>query len=60
MCHSSRPRRRRQRSPGPLGQVLPTPVWQIAAEMRTQEFGRCKDFRYITDAITLEEVIEML
>lgn len=40
--------------------VLQKPVWRIVAEMSPQEFVRCVDFRYITDAITPEEAIEML
>lgn len=40
--------------------VLQKPVWRIVAEMSPQEFVRCIDFRYITDAITPEEAIEML
>jgi L-galactonate dehydratase len=35
-------------------------VWRIVAEMTPEEFVRCIDFRYITDAITPEEAIEML
>ncbi|MCJ1356667.1 MAG: L-galactonate dehydratase [Icmadophila ericetorum] len=40
--------------------VLGKPVWRIVAEMSPEEFVRCIDFRYITDAITPEEAIEML
>lgn len=40
--------------------TLNKPVWQIVAEMSPEEFVRCIDFRYITDAITPEEAIEML
>ena len=40
--------------------VLGKPVWKIVAEMSPEEFVRCIDFRYITDAITPEEAIEML
>ena len=36
------------------------PVWRIVAEMTPEEFVRCIDFRYLTDAITPEEAIEML
>lgn len=36
------------------------PVWRIVAEMLPEEFVRCIDFRYITDAITLEEALQML
>ncbi|KAF2719518.1 enolase C-terminal domain-like protein [Polychaeton citri CBS 116435] len=40
--------------------VLKKPVWRILAEMTPEEFVRCIDFRYITDAITPEEAIELL
>lgn len=36
------------------------PVWQLLADMTPRELVRCIDFRYITDAITPEEAIEML
>ncbi|MCJ1292141.1 L-galactonate dehydratase [Xylographa carneopallida] len=36
------------------------PVWRIVAEMSPEEFVRCIDFRYITDAITPEEAVVML
>ena len=40
--------------------TLNKPVWRIVAEMSPEEFVRCIDFRYITDAITPEEAIKML
>lgn len=40
--------------------TLGKPVWRIVAEMTPEEFVRCIDFRYITDAITPGEAIEML
>ncbi|RYP81821.1 hypothetical protein DL770_005776 [Monosporascus sp. CRB-9-2] len=40
--------------------TLGKPVWQIVAEMTPEEFVRCIDFRYITDALTPEEAITML
>jgi L-galactonate dehydratase len=40
--------------------VLNKPVWRIVADMSPEEFVRCIDFRYITDAITPEEAISML
>ncbi|MCJ1409635.1 L-galactonate dehydratase [Ptychographa xylographoides] len=40
--------------------VLGKPVWRIVAEMSPEEFVRCIDFRYITDAITPEEAVELL
>jgi L-galactonate dehydratase len=39
---------------------LNKPVWRIVAEMSPEDFVKCIDFRYITDAITPEEAIEML
>lgn len=36
------------------------PVWRLVAEMSVEEFVRCVDFRYITDAISPEEAIDML
>jgi L-galactonate dehydratase len=36
------------------------PVWQLVADMTPEEYVRCIDFRYITDAITREEAIELL
>ncbi|KAK7542012.1 mandelate racemase/muconate lactonizing enzyme domain-containing protein [Phyllosticta citribraziliensis] len=40
--------------------VLKKPVWRIVSEFSPEEFVRCIDFRYITDAITPEEAIQML
>ena len=40
--------------------ILRKPVWRIVAEMTPEEFVRCIDFRYITDAITPPEAIELL
>ena len=40
--------------------VLPKPVWRIVAAMSPEEFVRCIDFRYISDAITPREAIEVL
>jgi L-galactonate dehydratase len=40
--------------------TLNKPVWRIVAEMSPEEFVKCIDFRYITDAITPEEAIAML
>lgn len=35
-------------------------MWRIVSEMSPEEFVRCVDFRYITDAITPEEAVELL
>lgn len=40
--------------------TLGKPVWQVVVEMTPEEFVRCIDFRYITDAITPEEALAML
>lgn len=40
--------------------VLGKPVWRIVADMSPEEVVRCIDFRYITDAITPEEAVELL
>ena len=40
--------------------TLKKPVWRIVAEMTPQEFVKCIDFRYITDAITPEEAVKLL
>lgn len=40
--------------------TLDKPVWRIVADMTPEEFVRCIDFRYITDAITPEEAIALL
>jgi L-galactonate dehydratase len=42
------------------GKILGKPVWRIVAEMSPEEYVRCIDFRYITDAITPEEAVELL
>jgi len=36
------------------------PVWQLVSEMTPEEIVRLIDFRYLTDAITLEEALDML
>ncbi|KAL7929067.1 L-galactonate dehydratase [Trichoderma chlorosporum] len=40
--------------------TLNKPVWRIVADMTPEEYVRCIDFRYITDAITPEEAVAML
>lgn len=40
--------------------TLNKPVWRIVADMSPEEFVSCIDFRYITDAITPEEAVQML
>jgi L-galactonate dehydratase len=39
---------------------LNKPVWRIVADMTPEEFVQCIDFRYITDAITPEEAVQLL
>ncbi len=36
------------------------PLWKLLADMTPEELVRCVDFRYITDAITPEEALELL
>lgn len=36
------------------------PVWQLVADMTPEELVRCIDFRYITDALTPAEAIQIL
>jgi L-galactonate dehydratase len=36
------------------------PLWRLVADFTPEEFVRCIDFRYITDAITPEEALAML
>lgn len=40
--------------------VVSKPLWKLVADMSPEEFVRCIDFRYITDAITPEEALELL
>ena len=36
------------------------PVWKLLADMTPQEIVRCIDFRYISDALTPEEAIDLM
>lgn len=36
------------------------PVWRLLCELRPEEIVRCIDFRYITDALTPDEALEIL
>ena len=36
------------------------PLWKLLADMSPEELVRCIDFRYITDALTPEEALEIL
>ena len=36
------------------------PLWQLLADMTPEEIVRCVDFRYITDAITPRQAVELL
>ncbi|OKP04972.1 L-galactonate dehydratase [Penicillium subrubescens] len=42
------------------GKAERKPVWKLVADMTPEEVVRCIDFRYLTDAITPEEAIQML
>ena len=36
------------------------PVWKLLSDMSPEEIVRCVDFRYITDALTPDEALELL
>lgn len=36
------------------------PLWRLLSDMTPEEFVRCVDFKYITDAITPEEALQLL
>lgn len=36
------------------------PVWQVICEMSSEQFVSCVDFRYLTDALTKVQAIELL
>jgi L-fuconate dehydratase len=36
------------------------PLWKLVADMPAEQLVRCIDFRYITDALTPEEAVELL
>jgi L-fuconate dehydratase len=40
--------------------VAGKPVWQLVAEMTPEEIVACVDFRYLTDALTRDEALEIL
>jgi len=40
--------------------VLGKPVWRVVADMTPEQFVDCIDFRYITDALTPAEAVELL
>ena len=40
--------------------VLGKPVWRLVADMTPEEVVRCIDFRYITDALTPAEALDLL
>lgn len=40
--------------------VAGKPLWQLLSDMTPEELVRCIDFRYITDALTPSEAIELL
>jgi L-fuconate dehydratase len=42
------------------GKAAGKPVWKLLADMTPRELVGCVDFRYITDAITPGEAVEML
>jgi L-fuconate dehydratase len=40
--------------------VAGKPLWKLVADMSPEEFVACIDFRYITDALTPDEALEIL
>ena len=42
------------------GKAERKPVWKLLADMTPAEIVRCIDFRYITDALTPEEAVDLL
>lgn len=36
------------------------PVWRLLCDMTPEEFVRCLDFRYVSDAITVDEALEIV
>ena len=36
------------------------PVWQVVCDMSPQQFASCVDFRYLTDALTPSQAVELL
>lgn len=40
--------------------TLGKPVWRVIADMTPEEVVKCIDFRYITDALTEEEAVQLL
>lgn len=42
------------------GRLLNKPVWQLVCDMSPEEFVSCVDFRYLSDALTPAQAIELL
>ncbi len=42
------------------GKEAGKPVWQLVAEMTPEQFVDCVDFRYLTNALTRDEALEIL
>lgn len=40
--------------------ILSKPVWRLIADMSPEQFTSCVDFRYLTDALTPAQAIELL
>lgn len=36
------------------------PLWKLVCDFTPEEFVRCIDFRYLTDALTAQQALEML
>ncbi len=42
------------------GRIAGQPVWRLVSGFTPEQFVRCIDFRYLTDALTPEEALELL
>jgi len=42
------------------GKVEGKPVWQLVADLTPEQFVACVDFRYLSDALTRDEALELL
>lgn len=43
-----------------LAKAAGKPLWKLLADMTPEELVRCVDFRYVTDALTADEAVELL
>lgn len=43
-----------------LARIQNKPVWQVICDMSPEQFAACVDFRYLTDALTPGQAVELL